>query len=88
MTELFPGTINQLRKLSVRKPMQFRITDIEFDFEDPDDTFFTLQFAGCPTPCGTKGDTPFHRASSHPVVVQALVTLSMILMISDDDHDF
>ena len=34
MSELFPGTINQLRKLSVRKPMQFRITQINFDFED------------------------------------------------------
>jgi len=34
MTELFSGTINQLRKLSVRKPMQFRITQINFDFED------------------------------------------------------
>ena len=34
MSDLFPGTINQLRKLSVRKPMQFRITQINFDFED------------------------------------------------------
>ena len=33
MTELFPGTTYQIGKLSIRK-MQYRITDIEFDFTD------------------------------------------------------
>ena len=31
---MFSDTNKQLRKLSIYKPMQFRITDIEFDFED------------------------------------------------------
>nr|BAR40009.1 hypothetical protein [uncultured Mediterranean phage uvMED] len=31
---MFSDTNRQLRKLSIYKPMQFRITDIEFDFED------------------------------------------------------
>ena len=31
---MFADTNRQLRKLSIYKPMQFRITDIEFDFED------------------------------------------------------
>ena len=34
MTELFPGTNKQLRKLSIYKPMQFRVTQINIDFED------------------------------------------------------
>ena len=36
MTELFPGTINQLNKLSIRK-MPFQITDISFDCSLDDD---------------------------------------------------
>ena len=28
------NTLAQLRKLSIYKPMQFRVTDIEFDFDD------------------------------------------------------
>jgi len=34
MNDLFTDTINQLRKLSIYKPMQFQVTQIEFDFED------------------------------------------------------
>ena len=34
MTELFPGTNKQLRKLSIYKPMQFQVTQIDFDFDD------------------------------------------------------
>ena len=28
------NTLSQLRKLSIRKPMQFQVTNIEFDFDD------------------------------------------------------
>ncbi len=31
---MFSDTNRQLRKLSIYKPMQFQITDIEFDFDD------------------------------------------------------
>ena len=30
---MFADTNRQLRKLSIYKPMQFRVTDIEFDFD-------------------------------------------------------
>jgi len=31
---MFADIDKQLRKLSIYKPMQFRVTDIEFDFDD------------------------------------------------------
>ena len=31
---MFADTNRQLRKLSIYKPMQFRVTQIEFDWED------------------------------------------------------
>ena len=31
---MFADTNRQLRKLSIYKPMQFRVTEIEFDFSD------------------------------------------------------
>ena len=31
---MFSDTNRQLRKLSIYKPMQFRVTNINFDFED------------------------------------------------------
>ena len=31
---MFSDTNKQLRKLSIYKPMQFRVTKIEFDFDD------------------------------------------------------
>ena len=31
---MFADTNRQLRKLSIYKPMQFKVTEIEFDFED------------------------------------------------------
>ena len=34
MNDLFSDSINQLNKLSIYKPMQFRVTEIEFDFDD------------------------------------------------------
>ena len=34
MNDLFSDTNRQLRKLSVYQPMQFRVTSINFDFED------------------------------------------------------
>ena len=34
MNDLFSDTNRQLRKLSVYEPMQFRVTSINFDFED------------------------------------------------------
>ena len=34
MKDLFSDTNRQLRKLSVYQPMQFRVTSINFDFED------------------------------------------------------
>lgn len=34
MNDLFSDSLRQLRKLSVYKPMQFRVTKINFDFED------------------------------------------------------
>ena len=34
MNDLFPATINQLNKLSIYKPMQYRITAIDINFED------------------------------------------------------
>ena len=34
MNDLFSDTNRQLRKLSIYKPMQFRVTKINFDFED------------------------------------------------------
>ena len=33
---MFADTNRQLRKLSIYKPMQFLITNIDFDFEDDD----------------------------------------------------
>ena len=34
MNDLFSDTNRQLRKLSIYKPMQFRVTEIDIDFED------------------------------------------------------
>ena len=34
MDDLFSDSINQLNKLSIYKPMQFRVTEIDIDFED------------------------------------------------------
>ena len=34
MNDLFSDSLRQLRKLSVYQPMQFRVTNINFDFED------------------------------------------------------
>ena len=34
MNDLFSDSLRQLRKLSVYEPMQFRVTKINFDFED------------------------------------------------------
>ena len=34
MNDLFSDSINQLNKLSIYKPMQFRVTEIDIDFED------------------------------------------------------
>ena len=34
MNDLFSDSLHQLRKLSIYKPMQFRVTSINFDFED------------------------------------------------------
>ena len=34
MNDLFSDSLRQLRKLSIYKPMQFRVTNINFDFED------------------------------------------------------
>ncbi len=34
MNDLFSDTNRQLRKLSIYNPMQFQITQIEFDFDD------------------------------------------------------
>ena len=34
MNDLFSDTNRQLRKLSIYRPMQFRVTKINFDFED------------------------------------------------------
>ena len=34
MNDLFSDSLRQLRKLSVYQPMQFRVTSINFDFED------------------------------------------------------
>ena len=34
MNDLFSDTNRQLRKLSIYKPMQFRVIKINFDFED------------------------------------------------------
>ena len=34
MKDLFSDTNRQLRKLSIYKPMQFRVTQIELDFDD------------------------------------------------------
>ena len=34
MNDLFSNSLRQLRKLSVYQPMQFRVTSINFDFED------------------------------------------------------
>ena len=34
MNDLFSDSLRQLRKLSVYQPMQFRVTKINFDFED------------------------------------------------------
>ena len=34
MNDLFSDSLRQLRKLSVYEPMQFRVTSINFDFED------------------------------------------------------
>ena len=55
---MFSDTNRQLKKLTIRKPMQFQITQIEFDFDDDldpisndemndiyDDTLSTIWFA-------------------------------------------
>ena len=34
MNDLFSDSLRQLRKLSIYKPMQFRVTEIDFDFDD------------------------------------------------------
>ena len=34
MNDLFSDSLRQLRKLSIYRPMQFRVTKINFDFED------------------------------------------------------
>ena len=34
MNDLFADSLRQLRKLSVYEPMRFRVTKINFDFED------------------------------------------------------
>ena len=34
MNDLFSDSLRQLRKLSIYRPMQFRVTSINFDFED------------------------------------------------------
>ena len=34
MNDLFSDSLRQLRKLSIYKPMQFRVIKINFDFED------------------------------------------------------
>ena len=34
MNDLFSDSLRQLRKLSVYEPMRFRVTEINFDFED------------------------------------------------------
>ena len=34
MRDLFTNSLHQLRKLSIYKPMQFRVTDIDLDFDD------------------------------------------------------
>ena len=34
MNDLFSNSLRQLRKLSIYKPMQFRVIKINFDFED------------------------------------------------------
>ena len=36
---MFSNTNRQLRKLSIYKPMQFQVTNIEFDFDDGIDIF-------------------------------------------------
>ncbi len=33
MRDIFSDSLHQLRKLSIYKPMQYRITKIEFDFD-------------------------------------------------------
>ena len=34
MRDIFSDSLRQLNKLSIYKPMQFRVTDIEFAFDD------------------------------------------------------
>jgi hypothetical protein len=34
MRDIFSDSLRQLRKLSIYEPMQFRVTNINFDFED------------------------------------------------------
>ena len=34
MRDIFSDSLRQLNKLSIYKPMQFRVTEIEFDFDD------------------------------------------------------
>ena len=34
MNDLFSDSLRKLRKLSIYKPMQYRITEIDIDFED------------------------------------------------------
>jgi hypothetical protein len=34
MRDIFSDSLRQLRKLSIYEPMQFRVTSINFDFED------------------------------------------------------
>ena len=38
MNDLFSDSLRQLRKLSIYKPMQFQVTQIEFDFDDEQGT--------------------------------------------------
>ena len=41
---MFSDTNRQLRKLSIYKPMQFRVTNINFDFEDDIDDPLTDEY--------------------------------------------
>ena len=34
MRDIFSDSLRQLNKLSIYKPMQFRVTEIEFNFDD------------------------------------------------------
>ena len=44
MNDLFSDSLRQLRKLSIYKPMQFQVTQIEFDFTDDIDDPLTDEY--------------------------------------------